>query len=44
MIAGVGLPVAVGVKVPAVPSVKVVEVAEVKAAGALPLGRARPSR
>ena len=38
VITGVGLPDAVGVKVPAKPLVKVVELAEVNAAGELPLG------
>ena len=38
VITGVGLPVAIGVNVPAMPPVKPVEFAEVNAAGELPLG------
>ena len=41
---GVGVPVAVGVNVPAAPSAKEVDDADVMTAGALPDGRARRSR
>jgi len=41
---GVGVPVAVGVNVPATPSVKEVDEADVMAAGALPDGPARRTR